>query len=918
MNTACKWLERSKKTKRDLLRLLKEADAYDSTGLPGWTSFFKEGHLRLGSTYLVDLGKQLSLDGLVNVAVERLRDEIQGKEQAGIAKWSQRALLKCLASVFMTVGAYEDVEDALRQAGTVWQSSRRHFRPFYTDQINVRLAIALNAQGKGDEAIKTLKTLRFLLRNPNGKEPFWLLKSFPNNRNPKARRALASMLLQNGRLDEVLKLDLAADAKDALKIFASDQYSIRTILDNLARLGNALFANDRFDEAVEIHRQSYKFWLDLADSFSIETYNAQHNLALALSHGAIKDVDEAMILLDDILIAQESPKDWNPGATRYTRAYCLARKGSISLAIQEIRTVLSTWDESNLVNPPLALGWMVKLGGSLCMENESSLRLPVWMQTELLTQCEKEPDPSIKFSIVSLIMALHRRGDIDRAIARTKDLLSLQSRFTSSIVESVSLTRTILIILLSHKGLAFEDYTLLDDALRESQTMLQAIEESPDLEAEQKARAASTLASVYSKRTSLLYHPRFGFAEADKPLLKKAIAVHRWAMQLCEATFGWDHHETRSVATTLASNLSRHGLHMGFESQTHEAEQLLSRVVESTSKIDGIDSLSDRCMKVRYNRMLHQHAKINDERLEGSEEDFLLWLTNTFDPRHPLVISQGLRMVPIFAKSRRYAEARIIADEVSNSCGALYGDTLPQTLDAYMITGWEYWRCCSFAYYPFSSLVLRRAAQHPGAEGGCSHRLINYQLMMIEARVLALSPPSEETLENATKLLQLQIDRFGRAHTTTFDLMYSIAALCLKFGLRDMAAHWLRERLAQSVLLLGITSRYVKLAWLQLLESSGASQEHQDRTREQMRQRIIAMQSTLPMSADDRSDHLADVVELATMLCLGSQILRQEHVFIVRIKERYAERLLESDICDVQSEVERVVDFSQADFEVEV
>lgn len=139
----------------------------------------------------------------------------------------------------MTVGAYQDAEDAMKQAGTVWQPRGRRLRPFYRDQTKVHLAVILNAQGRGDEAAKVLEAF-LLLRNPNSKEPFWLLKEFPKNRNPEARRTLARSLLQNDRLDEILKLDLEADARDVLEIYASDQYSVTTILQILAELGFAL------------------------------------------------------------------------------------------------------------------------------------------------------------------------------------------------------------------------------------------------------------------------------------------------------------------------------------------------------------------------------------------------------------------------------------------------------------------------------------------------------------------------------------------------------------------------------------------------------------------------------------------------------------------------------------------------------
>ncbi len=236
-----------------LSNLLKEANAYDNANFPGSGDLVKEGHVRHGSIYLVGLGYQLSQHGLVNLAVEMLRNEIKGKQEVGIATISQRQLFKCLASLYMTVGAYQDAEDAIKQAGIVWQLRGRRLRPFYRDSTKVHLAAILNVQGRGDEAAKVLEAFPFLLRNPNGKEPFWLLKRFPRNRNPDARRTLARVLLQNDSLDVVLKLDLESDAWDALKIYAGDQYSVTAMLQILAELGSALLAKDRVNDATKIY-----------------------------------------------------------------------------------------------------------------------------------------------------------------------------------------------------------------------------------------------------------------------------------------------------------------------------------------------------------------------------------------------------------------------------------------------------------------------------------------------------------------------------------------------------------------------------------------------------------------------------------------------------------------------------------------
>ena len=910
VDASSKWLGVSERPRMHLSKLLKEANAYDDADFPGSGDLVKEGHVRYGSIYLADLGNQLSQHGLVNLAVKMLRDEIKGKQEVGIASRSQRGLFRCLASVYMNAGAYQDAEDAMKQAGIVWQPRGRRLRPFYRDQGKVRLAAILNAQGRGDEATKVLEAFPFLLRNPNAKEPFWLLKRFPRNRNPEARRTLARILLQNERIDEVLKLDLEADARDSLEIYANDQYSVTAMLEIMAELGFALLTKDRVDDAAKIHRQRHKLWVDISGSRSRDACSARLDLAFTLSYGRNHDLDEAITLLDSVLDIQGHLKDFDTSAIHYARAYNLARKGLTTSAIQDIRMVLEMWTESDMIESPAALGWMGKLGGSLCLENESNLRLPVWIQTKVLNQCERESNSSIQMAMISLTWALIRRGGLEKAIMLTRSVLDLQTRVASNNLRAVSMTRTYLIILLAHKGLAFEDEAMLDDTLRESDKMLQAIEQDPDVRAEDRARAASIMASVYAKKAYLLYIPS-GFGNSDKLFLNKAIAVHRWALELCETAFGWDNAQTLSIATALSSNLSKHGLQMGFEKQVLEAEELLSRVVESISRTEGVDSIPDKRTRARYKRMLHEHKKISDESAEKAEEDFFDWLEDKFNAWHPQVLMQGLRMVHILAKNRRYVEARNCADRVSTSCKSLYGDRLPQTLDALMVTGWEYWRVCPFANFPYSSIVLRRAAQLPAVGGHPSHRFIHYQLMIIEARDWSLSPPAEETLEEAEQLLQVQISHFGRTHTSTFGIMQRVAMLYFKHGRREMGVHWLRERLKHFVLLLGMTSR-TKSEWVQLQSMAGVAAEDISRIQEQMRQLLGALKWKGKSLASDPSGLLVDVVELATTLCLSSRILGRDHIFTAKHEELYAKRLQESGVCDVQREVQEALDISQA------
>lgn len=390
------------------------------------------------------------------------------------------------------------------------------------------------------------------------------------------------------------------------------------------------------------------------------------------------------------------------------------------------------------------------------------------------------------------------------------------------------MTRTYLIILLAHKGLAFEDEALLDDTLRESDTMLQVIEQNLDVGAEDRARAASIMASVYAKKSYLLYI-RFDFGESDKSFLNKSIAVHRWALKLCETAFGWDNAQTLSVATALASNLSKHGLQMGFEDQVLEAEELFSRVAESISRTEGVDSIPDKRTRTRYNRMLHEHGKISDESAEKAEEDFFGWLDDEFNAWHPQVLMHGLRIVHILAKNHRYVEARICAGRVSTSCISLYGDHLPQTLDALMVTGWENWRVCPFANFAYSSIVLGRAAQLPAVRGRPSlslHSLSTHDNRSARLESFAAGGGNARGGGTATSGPDLAIS--AEPIPVHLALCSALQRFILSMGAERWGVHWLRERLKHFALLLGMTWR-TKAEWLQLQSMAGVASENINR-----------------------------------------------------------------------------------------
>ncbi len=86
----------------------------------------------------------------------------------------------------------------------------------------------------------------------------------------------------------------------------------------------------------------------------------------------------------------------------------VCKSSVISGGKYELRCKLSSCLVVAMMGLPAALGWVGKLGSSVCLENESILRLPLRMQTEISDQCERESNSCIQLAIISLTYALYR------------------------------------------------------------------------------------------------------------------------------------------------------------------------------------------------------------------------------------------------------------------------------------------------------------------------------------------------------------------------------------------------------------------------------------------------------------------------------------------------------------------------------
>ena len=907
VGVSSRWLRDSKARKNHLSKLLKEADFYDGRSDPSGEDiyFVKGSHTRYRESYSSSLATQITREGVARPAIELLQAEIKGKQEIGIAPPSQHILYNCLASIFKELGAFEDAEYATKQCFRIVRESGWLSRLFGNHTAESELAQVLYAQGRVHEAINVLKdNFPFLLRNPNGKYPFWLLRRSPGNRNPKARLLLAKYLLETERLDEVLSMDIGFDTQDTLKFFANDHVNVRANLVLMANLGEALLARGQVDEAVRTYRERRRLHVKLSGSESQASIVAQQDLAFALSHNGSKEVDESIALHNAVLNAQAKTNNLDLAAeTQYALAFSLAKRGQITNAIQMMHSVLTTWTEADMIESQRAMGCTVELGSRLCVDNESDFSVAVRIQTELLIQCVKEGHVGIQLAIIKLVLALSRPGALDQAIQLSRDLLDLQTRYASSDFGAILRTQMYLTSLLSHQGFAFQNGALLDEAMVLSETIERTVGQFFDARDVETVNAIRRSASVYSRKAHHLYY-LYGFGERDKHFLKKTIEVHRRALRVSEVALGWSNPVTLSSATALATNLSDYGLNMNLREEMIEARKIFSTIIETNSRINGPDSIATKRTQARFDRVRHQHREISDEDAASIQQEFLEYLLGRLGGwDHPQIFDQISHLATLWDKVGRTDEALVLAKDVAEHCILEYGHRLPQTQDAMIVAGWMTWRIYPFSTLPYSSLAIRLVEQLP-KERGWHPRAQHYRLMALEARDIFFQL-DEETVRQAEMVLRIHMSHIPEANSRTICMIHRVINLYVRRGRTDFALRWLKESLSQTVILLGMSEGHTE--WLRLQQAVQRPRNELDETQELLERSITELRKKAKGVASAQRDAPATLTQQASTLCLSTRILGRDHIFTQKQEDLLTRRLREEHVAGIEQVVHKVV-----------
>ena len=901
------WLRESRAPKSHLSNLLKETSIYDNRSDPsGEEEYFVKGsHMRYRNSYSSSLATQIATEGVARPAIDLLRAEIKGKQEIGIARVSQYTLYDSLASILEKVGAFEEAEYARKQCCIIRRESNWLSRLFEAHVAEADLARVLHAQGRGNEAISVLKTgFPFLLRNPNGKHPFWLLRRKPWNRDPGMRLLLVKFLLESERLDEVLSMDLGFDTRDSSDMFANDHANVRANLVFMGKLGEALLARGRVDDAVKLHRDRRRLHVKLSGSGSRAAIIAQHDLAFALSHKGSEEVDESIALHSAVLDAQAKTDNLDLAVeTRYALAFSLAKKGQTANAIRTMRSALTTWIEAGMIESQQAMGCTVKLGSCLCVDNESDLSMAVRFQTELLIQCEKEGHAGIQLAIIKLVLALSRPEGMDQAIQLSRTLLDLQTRYASSDSGAILRTQVYLTSLLSHQGFAVQNSVLLDEAMTVSETIKRTVEHVFDARDVETVNAIRLSASVYSKKACHLYI-LYGFGERDKPFLNKTIEVHRQALRVSEVALGWNDIATLSSATALANNLSDHGLHMGLKNEMVEAKDLLSTVLKTILRIEGAENIATKRIQARIDRLRHRYGEISDEDAALIQEEFLDCLLSKLGGwYHPQVVDQMSHLATLWTTVGRTTEARVLAHEVVKRCVLQYGYHLPQTQDAMIVVGWMTWQMYPFTTLPYCSHAVRLAEQLPNGRG-YHPRSQHYRFMNLEGLDI-LFPLEERTVREAEMLLRVQISHFPEAHSRTIRTINRMTNFYVRRDRKELALSWLKESLRQNVILFGMSESQNE--WLKLQKAIARPQNELYETQELLEQSIITLRAKGKGVAGTQNDAREVLTQQASTLCLSARILGCDHIFTQKQEESLSLRLHEEHVANVEEVLQQVI-----------
>ena len=265
-HTYDQWLAASGKAHVD--DLCREVDFWEDRYSPGVDEFQRA--LRASSSlYILGLEQNEFYLKTLPTTISRYKEEIEGKVRAGVCISSAAVLQTALGKLCFRYYMYKDAEDAFRGGAEKKDKLRslprwkRGFYPLSETHYDDRdmLAHALKCQGKSDEAVEVLKAIPGVVGDREWKRKFWRKRT----RNGwlarlKRRTLVLQWLIAEGRVDEGWESRVIEALRDARDDWWQGGHEcparVGKALSALDNLADALSAENRVQEAVEISRQS--------------------------------------------------------------------------------------------------------------------------------------------------------------------------------------------------------------------------------------------------------------------------------------------------------------------------------------------------------------------------------------------------------------------------------------------------------------------------------------------------------------------------------------------------------------------------------------------------------------------------------------------------------------------------------------
>lgn len=595
---------------------------------------------------------------LLPKALIRFQDETQGKTiLQNQDLHSLGFLLGNLGDIYMAYCLFDLAAHSYREAAKrdFLRSTRKGFINKISDLSLIGdqrqktfvfpLAIALNAQGKEDQAITALKSIRPLSNNPNGKDSFWVSRDFTENRNISGRGLLVNLLLKKQMLEDVTRLDIVNDLKDCLKFRIAESKDIEFCITNVWTFVKALVQSGKLHQAADILRRFSAVLKIAFGESSPEVFVAKAEMAFVLSLQA--RLDEGLSLQRQLITSSTLPeKDPRLLLLQAQHAYALIRQGQVNGAfrcLEDIMRIKKGLGEKHFIS----MGCMATLHNSLSCQTHKLQAVPFRIQQDTFELCKQVVHPDLQIALMRFLCTFARFDGLELAVMEIKNLLSLVARRRYNQPREKLLIQCHLSFMLMHWGFEYESVEKIEEAIDILSENRLSAAQAYRLTSPEYVHFARVLAFAYGRKNRLLCR-RHGFSIRDINYLNHTIIVHQQAVEMVRRIHNELHHETITSLGELAVVLMDQGIVMGDSVRQLEAAKLLEQIISYRIRVP-----SEQWMPVLQAQhdlvalRLHQNqCPVSD--LYDAEMELVAWQIKSPEITYPCIPSRMKELAQIY------------------------------------------------------------------------------------------------------------------------------------------------------------------------------------------------------------------------------------------------------------------------------